>query len=631
MDRYVRLKITDTVVTKCSIRHSSRLPMLVVSVFLMGVMASYTSADTKQGKPIRPTFVRDAMVEVPRAGSVEITLEAIPSYGNQEAFEIQSLPEHGTISGIKNLTDHTASVIYRHDGSRIPLQDGFLFRAKAPGQTTSTPGKVSIRMIPTPARLIFEPGVLDFGAVMLSDKKRTNLTLKNIGGSRAIGRVVFPDGFVLTEGAEYNLDEGECVSMTVVFSPAEMRDYVANASLIPNGIGEPLRLRGCGQPRYQVNDHGGGNWMIRNLSTNSILISFSPIGNIGAWMLPPDTMIPPQSEKPFILQQTESGENTNKVSLPSGVRITDGLTESRLNLPAPRRFIPLTVQRVAPLFTVKLPLGGAEELSFTLLNRSDAPKRAFWKITSPLGGGMSHPSAVELRSGELKEIHYTWTPAIPGEAAANLIVEEGVKMRHELNWKAEVTNGPVASPTLQFPSDQETARTGTDGHEGTASLPTSHLPEAPLPAVEGAAVEVTVPLFGKPKVSLRWSSKPGRPSASVMHIEESVLAPVEGASRGADSSPEAPFRGMAVRLVNVTSTPLKPERESEGVCISNLPSGYHLIVLSRRTLEGKPVAQSLVQVFLPARHTWWSVVKVPCGIIAIIFLILFLGKLRRAA
>ena len=108
MDRYVRLKITDTVVTKCSIRHSSRLPMLVVSVFLMGVMASYTSADTKQGKPIRPTFVRDAMVEVPRAGSVEITLEAIPSYGNQEAFEIQSLPEHGTISGIKNLKDSPA-------------------------------------------------------------------------------------------------------------------------------------------------------------------------------------------------------------------------------------------------------------------------------------------------------------------------------------------------------------------------------------------------------------------------------------------------------------------------------------------------------------------------------------------
>ena len=162
--------------------------MLVL--FLAASVMGKQSAPGERNAIVKPTIAIDANVQVRRGGEVEISLNAIPSYGNNETFVIQTPPVHGTLSDPKNCSDHTAKVIYQHDGGKEPLVDAFTFRVKAPGQALSVPATVTIKIVPLPPRLAFKPEVVDFGSVFLAGKGRTNVTLTNLGGTRSTGRLL---------------------------------------------------------------------------------------------------------------------------------------------------------------------------------------------------------------------------------------------------------------------------------------------------------------------------------------------------------------------------------------------------------------------------------------------------------
>lgn len=605
--------------------------MLVLAVFLLAFSPEGSASEKGMGT-VSPTFVRDSKTKVPRGGEVTVTLAAIPSYGNTETFEIMAHPLHGTLSNLKNTSDHTATVIYHHDGSKAPLQDLFSFRAKAPGQALSSPAKAIVRIIPPPPLLVFEPRELDFGRVILSGKRVTNVLLTNLGGERAVGRIVFPSGFSSTNGGGYSLAEGESAMVPVEFSPMEARVYEDKITCLPPVETQALVLRGNGVSRFAVTLAGTDAWNVRNLSSNAIRVSFLPTAGCAGWLMPPETVLTSASGKVFTFLQEdddESRDTSSGASEGSKVRVSDGLTESILELPPARRFIPLTVQAITPSVMGTLPLGGSATLSFSLLNRSDLPKCAFWKVTSALGGGMQETSPLELGGGESKEIHYNWTPSLPGEGLVRLVVEEEKKTSHTLLWKALVSRSNDVAPASRIMS-QKAVPAGDGGAAGEEAHapPVNPSPalQSTVPAVDGVAVEAVKNRFGFPGVVARWNVPPG--SISKTRIQECLLVPGEEAiatpgplSRNSSS--------MMVKLQDLNQQSLGSDSARKGVLITGLGEGWHLIVISQTTAGGDLKAQSQVHVLVPRNPTLWGLVKMPLGILAMILLILFYRRLRR--
>lgn len=556
-----------------------------------------------------------------------IPLVAIPSFGNVETFEIQGQPAHGSLSDLKNTSDHTASVVYHHDASKAPLEDEFTFRAKAPGQSLSAPAKAFIRIIPPPPLLVFEPREIDFGKVPLSEKRATNVVVTNRGGGRATGRLLFPKGFSSPAGGGYQLAEGDRVSIEVEFSPMEAKSYEDDVKCIPITEKGPLVVRGTGLPRFDVTPVAEATWSVRNLSGNPIRISFQPTGETGGWALPPESLLPPCSQKAFTLLQEED-DGARQGSSPSAkVRITDGLTEHLLELPPRPRFVPLTLQAVTPPILGNLSPGVGATLSFCLVNRSDAPKRAFWKITSPLGGGMSDSKQVELNSGESREIRYLWTPSLPGEGQVRLAVEEGSKTRHELLWKAVVSGRVTASPVVQEARNPKMMpQTGEEQGSGLAISPEAPVRESPLPPVDDVIVEISTPWFGKPEVVVRWRARAGRDRRVL--FQECLLVPEDGQKHAPDNS-GLNLSSMRMMCRDLNARTMKDHGAGEAAVITGLQPGWHLIKLSIQSDTGEPLASSQLNVRVPSSPSLWGLVRMPLGIGAIVLLLLFLRRIRN--
>jgi hypothetical protein len=592
------------------------LTLIVLLTGALGVAAE---------KVIRPTFVRDTKVSVPRGGEVEITLQAIPSYGNDVTFEIVTTPGHGTLSNLNNSSDHTATVIYHHDGSKDPLLDRFDFRAKAPGQSKSSAATVAVGIIPPPPHLSFDPPSLDFGSTLLSEKSRTNVVIKNLGGSRAAGRLVLPVGFTAPDGSVFHLEEGESASLAIEFSPLEQKEYEAWPNCLPSVVMDPLVLRGRGHPRFKVASESETGWKISNLSRSPIRITFEHCGDAAPWFLPAETLIPAGSQQSFSAQQVEDEERTNAVSKTSGIRITDGLSSSTVELPPSRRFIPLTVKPLTSPSLGSLPIGGTIRVSFSLTNRSDLLKKATWKISSVSGGGMDHEEEVNLPGGESKDFHHDWKPSLPGEAELKLVVEEGRKTRHELLWNATIAHGVPPDPGTQNregepPPPEMIGRESIPLNQAAASPRDG----TPLPPVDDAHWGVSSPWFGRPMAFLKWKAKVD--DASRMSVEEVVLVPA-GKNSAFSQSGTPPAVTNAV--IPVKAVPLHKEGEMTVMVLPDLSPGWHLILLSRTTPEGNPEAQSRLQMIIPPKPSWWSLVKMPISIMAILLLIFLLRGLRR--
>ena len=602
------------------------LPLFLAFLLSVTVTFGKSAPDQRKGG-ISPTFVRESKAEVPRGGEVVIQLVAIPSYGNAEIFEIQGQPVHGSLSDLKNTSDHTASVVYHHDGSKAPLEDGFTFRAKAPGQSLSAPAKAFIRIIPPPPLLVFEPRELDFGKVLLSEKRATNVVVINQGGGRATGRLLFPNGFSPTTGGGYQLAEGDRLSIEVEFSPMEAKSYEGDVKCIPVTEKGPLVVRGTGLPRFDVTPVSEATWSVRNLSGNPIRISFQPTGETGGWVLPPESLLPPDSQKAFTLLQEEEEDAQIRPSS-TKVRITDGLTESLLELPPRRRFVPLTLQAVTPPILGNLSPGVGVPLSFCLVNRSDVPKRAFWKITSKMGGGMSESMRVVLNSGESREIQYLWTPSLPGEGHVRLAVEEGSKTRHELLWNAVVLgNKAAASPLVQDSRSQTMMPpAGDEQGGGVAISPEVPVRESTLPTVDDASIEISTPWVGKAEVVVRWKAILGK--GGRIRVQECLLVPEEGQSPTSDTSaPNLSSMRRMCRDLNVRT--MKDHGAENAAVISGLQPGWHLLMLSIQSDTGEPRACSRLNVRVPSSPSLWARLKMPLGIGAILLLFLFLRRIRN--
>lgn len=580
---------------------------------------------------VQPTIAHDGSAEVMRGGEVQITLDAIPNYGNEIVFEVSNPPAHGRLSNPKIITDHSASVIYRHDGTKAPLRDEFTFRAKTVGRAASAPSKIAVRIVPPAPLIIFSPDTIDFGEVILSESKTAKVKISNIGGTKASGRLVIPKEFTALESDRFALAEGESAQMEIGFSPMETRAYSGDVRILPSLKNNGFSVRGIGMPRMEVIKKGPAECAVINRSSNPIRVNFS--GGIG-WEMPREILLPPKAEKDvsFTQVKVDEGEGqTPKTTNSPIVHITDALTIVDMELPSPRRFIPLTVQSVSPEALGTVSLGIPIPVLYRLQNRSDVSKAVRWSMISRSGGGVA-PQVQTLRPGEVKEFRFEWIPSIPGEALLTLNVDEGIKTHHELRWKAQVKGSPSPSAGVGAegvgPAEASVSPVVTEAMNGNPGSSTATPVEAKsIPRIDQLANRLKNPWFGKPMLVLEW--KGGSPPPSRITLDEMVLvreewAETEKTSEGLPSLPSVKLEAVPIKEFNSVKT-----GDLETVSIPQLSPGWHLLILSLYQDDSPvPVASSQIQAHIPPKPSWWTRWRMPLGLLSVVLLLLFLRAQR---
>lgn len=571
---------------------------------------------------VKPTFVHDSCASVARGSEVEITIEAVPSYGNHINFQLKDYPKHGTISSFHATSDHTASLIYHHDGSRIPLADEFTFRAQAMGQSTSEPARCSITILSPPASIVFKPSKLDFGEVIPAERRQSEVLIINEGGSMAEGRLILPKGFSIPAGENYTLNEGENKSMIIEFCPVEEREYHGEVCTQPPIQKAPLELHGMGGARFKLTKIAATEWELKNLSDTELRISFT--GGTG-WILPPEGMLLAKESRTYTFQQAEPEENCNapvqNKPTNSLVIISDGLSQREIELPPPLRFLPITLLPVTPTSLNSISIGVTARVTFSLINRSEFPKRLTWRANSSSGGGSDDLIALDLRGGESREITYDWKPTLPGYATLTINISEGKSTRHELSWNAKVIATEGSASPLTVLTDSSTLPKERDDSQRFES-PTERKTKIPL--LPGVEYSIKKRWFSKPVLCLKWDSN----IASGEHdrIEEQLLLPLS--SNNQNSSLNHQYTCQLTNVAVDTSRIFRVENK-QSLELREVSPGAHHFIITRLSKNGDIIAQIHLQIHVPSNPSIWTRMKMPFGILLIFLLILLLKSLKK--
>jgi len=605
----------------------------LLKFLLLGMLipvASYSCfAGEQKSLSIRPSFARNVTAKVSRGNDIEINLDAIPSFGNQMTFQVQNPPLHGALSGLRATSDHTATVIYRHDGSKAPLTDEFTFRAQGKGQSMSESAHCTISIIPPPALISYDPPSLDFGALMISMKKQQNVTIVNRGGETAEGRIILPQGFAAPLGDRYRLDEGQSNSIAIEFDPMEERAYDGLATTQPSCEKSALQLHGVGISRFELKNVIPTEWEVRNLCEVPIRISCT--GGEG-WNLPSETSLPPHESRRLIFQQSDEGGGTkNSIASNAAVHLSDGLSDREISLPPLIRFTPIVLYSVTPSDLGRIPIGGTAQVSFTLINRSEYPKHLTWQITSQSGGGADEPEVVDLNGGESREIRYDWKPSLPGDSVIRLTVSEGKSLKQvkstgpELLWKATVL--PSAPSTTSSDANQRVK----EGQEAPLDEPQVSAPidakVISVPQVSGGSSVVLSSWMGTPSVILRWDATEVDPSCFKVEEEQLILMEPIAIHNQDQGVFQPPKTKEAIIPYDVS---LAKKRGNQLVLkLPRLSPGWHHLVLSQFSKDVGLAARSQFQIQVPQRSSWWTLLKMPLCVVLISALFLLLRDLRR--
>lgn len=225
-----------------------------------------------------------------------------------------------------------------------------------------------------------------------------------------------------------------------------------------------------------------------------------------------------------------------------------------------------------------------------------------------------------LKGGESKDVHYDWKPTLPGQALLKVTVKEGNKTTHDLIWKASVISVSNEASAEVSPTPEENPGEDPDN-------PSPHLAvmQGVAPAgVDGLSWQEKTYWNGKHGLVLRWEEH--EEDGSRMMIEKKVMLPKETSLNEKDADTEMPFKTVTLPLEFSSS---KREGSEEVREINSLPTGWHLLTLSRISKEGKTEAQSQLQLFIHPQESLWNRLKIPAGLLLLFLLGYFLWKQRN--
>ena len=591
--------------------------------FLLGFLFLVSTAPAKKDtylEEVSPSlFARDTSCEVLRGELELISIEGNPNFHKQLAFEVTTPPSHGRIEGIRTTGDHTAEVAYRHDGTPAPVSDSFSFRVKSLGRSPSTPAICRISVLPIPARLEFEPGSIDFGTRLIASVTRTNLVIRNVGGSEASGRLILPPGLKVTEGDSFRLGEGDTQSFSLEFSPLEERRYDLPAGTFPSFGEGHLQVTGEGRCRFEISEQGPLHWEIRNISQDSLRIGFS--GGEG-WRIPSEMEVPPGQSASFALLPLLHVGGEKKIPDHPVLNVSDGYSSRPIELPVPPRFVPVEIRPVDAGDLGSVPAGSVTPIRMLVLNRSEFPKSILWRVRSEHGGGSEKPLSLELNPGESRDLSFPWTPTIPGDATILLSFSENGADDVSLSFTARVMSSPPPADSLSHKSSPP-----PPASQGTEAPSTHSAEKSPQPVPEISPIPDFVCKAGEwwcnrgSSLVLSWSGSEGD---ALPILRELVGIPVPSGERGG-----API-GVRIEPRVVEGFHPAWRQGTFRAVVRTLSPGWHVMVLEIPSKEGH-AAQSSGRFYfrVPEPFSILMVLLKVAGGCLVVFLIAFLIRNRR--
>jgi hypothetical protein len=176
--------------------------------------------------PPPPPEPNPLVVEVPRGGPVWITLSAYSLTSPIIRYRIRRQPQAGKLGAPQLVTADTGQVKYTPPQGYGPGDDSFSYQVQSEGGVSAA-AEVQIKITDTDPKLI-APDELDFGQVVSGGSARRVLVVQNIGGSLAEGAVRLPDPWSVEGDRAYRIAAGAKKSFTLIFKPAEQRDYTGD-------------------------------------------------------------------------------------------------------------------------------------------------------------------------------------------------------------------------------------------------------------------------------------------------------------------------------------------------------------------------------------------------------------------
>jgi len=210
--------------------------LLAGTALLLAVFAGEAAAQKQ--RPARPAG-KSIEVEVMRGGSVRIPLRGYERNLNRLEYKPIGSPRHGRLSRVDqpgaSEGQESGYVTYTHGNDENSVSDTFDFEVKATTTGLRGRGRITIRILDSPAQLLITPALLDFGTTAIGDTPvRRTVELANVGGGVIQGFLEIPEPFALADEGMFVLRRGERAKIPVIFTPQRAGPYSFPVQPVPS-------------------------------------------------------------------------------------------------------------------------------------------------------------------------------------------------------------------------------------------------------------------------------------------------------------------------------------------------------------------------------------------------------------
>jgi hypothetical protein len=415
------------------------------------------AAKEKEELPAPPPMPQSETVAMYRGRTVTITLRAIGRAPGQLRFLIRKKPRYGTLGEITPIDRKKATVTYTHDARNGAGMDTFSFAVQAPDSAVSAQGVVTIAISEEPPAFSVVHA-LDFGTVLLGDRKEEEIVIKNVGGGILSGRITAPPSWKINGPTTYQLKRHEEQKVQIVFEPSQPLEFVeklqfshdARTAVTLSGTGAaPLAFTPEKEIELQAESGEArrtATLLVQNLTDQPRPLEVQPPENI---IEPAEVTIPPKGEaritlvtKPDFIEQIDGSVNI----------ISEGY----------RTEIPLRAYALQPSLQVtpstgfdfgEVQPGHRYKGVLQLKNTGGLAAR----ITTDLPSGLlltPDPESVVITSGETRAFEFTFEPMATGDLKHEIVLNVAHGDTVRIPVRATSVAPPEAARPTPTPSRQ---------------------------------------------------------------------------------------------------------------------------------------------------------------------------------
>ena len=542
-----------------------------------------------------PTFAKDAAFKVMCHGEVWIPLRTIPRMESPQCFEFLSFPDHGELSPIQLGADGEWGVMYRNRGDKDATKDRFSFRARGTGRMKSEAAHVVIGIEKPPAALSLIPEVTDFGEIFVGQKTHATITLHNLGGSDAVGRLVLPREFVAPDGDGFRVSEGGKTVISLEYVPVQEGPFSCEIRTDPFLGSAPVLLKGTARRRFSLNEISPTHWEVSNMGPDDLKLWLT---NFKEWGLPGEFSLRQGEKRRLVL--TPLWSSVLGTEHPSGVGVSDGFLTLEIPIPPSDTFSPVQVIGTSNTSSIHCVIGKEQIFPFMITNPDDFPRVVKWSLSSSSGGQDQREQEVPLSSYETKSLTARWSPSVPGAHKITLSISDRLAHPIDLTWKVLVSKDDV--PGVSIP--QHIAEPDSPAPEVPRKIADDSVP---VPLLSNMTYGLKRSLFGKTTLVISFDRVN---NGDAVTLDELYPKMPPSLLQGVDASKQDPTTDGGPGVA-----PIKGFRESTTadrveLMLANPAPGIHSLRVSVWGGErNSPLAASAFQIPVPVStpiwKSWW--------------------------